>query len=211
MSRWIVSALLLLFGVRAAYAEIDVGFLPDLPYTVGLAGPFVGTHNDALFVAGGANFPHKSLIEGGEKIWHDQMYVFTPGAKQWDTRFKLAAPRAYGASASTRFGMLMIGGGDHERDYAEVALTTWNKEKKTVEQHPLPALPIPLQVCRAVAIGDRVYVMSGKSSAHPDHQFKRFWVMDLSAKKRTWTALKTLPGKPRANPVMAVQKWQGES
>ena len=31
--------------------------LPDLPDAIGMAGPFVGVHRDALIVAGGANFP----------------------------------------------------------------------------------------------------------------------------------------------------------
>ena len=30
--------------------------LPQFPNSVGVAGPFVGVHNDALIVAGGANF-----------------------------------------------------------------------------------------------------------------------------------------------------------
>ena len=31
--------------------------LPSLPDPLGVAGPFAGVHNDALIVAGGANFP----------------------------------------------------------------------------------------------------------------------------------------------------------
>ncbi|MGB0741144.1 MAG: hypothetical protein ACPGXX_13810, partial [Planctomycetaceae bacterium] len=31
--------------------------LPELPDDLGVAGPFAGVHNDALIVAGGANFP----------------------------------------------------------------------------------------------------------------------------------------------------------
>ncbi|SVD81223.1 uncharacterized protein METZ01_LOCUS434077, partial [marine metagenome] len=39
--------------------------LPDLPDPIGVAGPFVGVHNDALIVAGGANFP----VPEGESLW----------------------------------------------------------------------------------------------------------------------------------------------
>ena len=39
--------------------------LPDLPDPIGMAGPFVGVHNDALIVAGGANFP----VPEGEDLW----------------------------------------------------------------------------------------------------------------------------------------------
>lgn len=31
--------------------------LPDLPNQLGVAGPFVGVHNDALILGGRANFP----------------------------------------------------------------------------------------------------------------------------------------------------------
>ena len=39
--------------------------LPDLPDAIGMAGPFVGVHRDALIVAGGANFP----VPEGEDLW----------------------------------------------------------------------------------------------------------------------------------------------
>ena len=48
---------------------------PDgLDENIGVAGPFVGVHNDALIVAGGANFPEKPLWET-YKVWHDRIYV----------------------------------------------------------------------------------------------------------------------------------------
>jgi SSS family solute:Na+ symporter len=40
--------------------------LPDLPDPLGLGGPFVGTSNNALIVAGGSNFP-VSPFQGGTK------------------------------------------------------------------------------------------------------------------------------------------------
>src|SRR5438128_828532 len=49
--------------------------LPDLPNPVGVAGPFVGVFNDALIVAGGANFPEAPPWRGGKKTWHDAVYV----------------------------------------------------------------------------------------------------------------------------------------
>ncbi len=52
-------AVLLLISPSAmgAEARLAVKALPDLPDPIGVAGPFVGVHNDALIVAGGANFP----------------------------------------------------------------------------------------------------------------------------------------------------------
>ena len=39
----------------------------------GLAGDFCGIHNDALIIAGGANFPRP--IWESKKVWHDDIYV----------------------------------------------------------------------------------------------------------------------------------------
>ncbi len=49
--------------------------LPSLPDREGFAGSFAGSHNGALIVAGGANFPGKRPWEGGAKTWHDSVFV----------------------------------------------------------------------------------------------------------------------------------------
>ena len=57
-----------LFGLHGSIAAADQqpaesramlqwSELPELPDQLGVAGPFAGVHNDALIVAGGANFP----------------------------------------------------------------------------------------------------------------------------------------------------------
>ena len=53
--------------------------LPELPpqqgqtIQLGLAGAFSGIHNDALIIAGGANFPRP--VWETSKVWHDDIYV----------------------------------------------------------------------------------------------------------------------------------------
>ena len=53
--------------------------LPDAPdggKHIGVAGPFTGVHNDALIVAGGANFPDGPPWRGeSAKIYHDRIYI----------------------------------------------------------------------------------------------------------------------------------------
>lgn len=48
-----------------------------------MAGPFVGTHNGALLVAGGANFPGKLPWEGGTKVWHDTIFALEKTDSAW--------------------------------------------------------------------------------------------------------------------------------
>jgi hypothetical protein len=67
-------------GLCAGSSGSDNGFLnwnalPDLPDSVGVAGPFVGISDDALIVAGGANFPDSPPWQGGQKIWYDEIHV----------------------------------------------------------------------------------------------------------------------------------------
>ena len=74
--------------------------LPDLPEPLGVAGPFVGVHHDALIVAGGANFP---VAEGEDrwqvpKVWHDNAWVLVRderGAYAWHGGFQLPRPIGY--------------------------------------------------------------------------------------------------------------------
>ena len=95
--------------------------MPLLPDELGVAGPFVGIHNDALIVAGGANFtdgvPWHPTPNGGQsfKKYHDTIYLLprledgTYG--DWITvQRRLPETRAYGVSLSTSQGLLCIGG-----------------------------------------------------------------------------------------------------
>lgn len=96
--------------------------LPDLPpapgqtQQKGLAGAFSGVHQDALILAGGANFPQALPWEGGTKVWWDDIYVLVrqaDGSYRWltDPSWKLPQPLAYGVSIPTPEGLLCIGGG----------------------------------------------------------------------------------------------------
>jgi SSS family solute:Na+ symporter len=97
--------------------------LPDLPDPLGVAGPFVGVHEDALIVAGGANFPQgvpwRPTASGAKslKTYHNCAHVLTASDKRslesskWITaNERLAESIAYGVSVDTEQGVLCIGG-----------------------------------------------------------------------------------------------------
>jgi N-acetylneuraminic acid mutarotase len=86
--------------------------LPALPDQEGFAGPFAGTHNDVLVVAGGANFPTKMPWEGGGKVWYDRVYLLESPSRNWREVGKLPRPLGYGVSISTADGVVCIGGSD---------------------------------------------------------------------------------------------------
>ena len=82
-----VAALLALASTAMAGERMRWEPLPDLPATIGVAGPFVGVHRDALIVAGGANFAAADAPDLWEtpKKWVDDAWVLL-GSSNWDLR-----------------------------------------------------------------------------------------------------------------------------
>ena len=184
------------------------GTLPDLPEAAGVAGPFVGVHNDALVVAGGANFPVTADEGRGEagKVWQDAAWVLTrdgAGGFRWHGGFRLPRPIGYGAVASTRAGIVCIGGKDGRETFDEVFLLTWDAQREALEVAPLPPLPQPRAFAAATAVGEVVYLAGGKSGHGPDTATTDFWRLDLAERERSegdfqWERLPPWPGPPRA-------------
>ena len=117
--------------------------LPSLPDELGVAGPFAGVHNDALIVAGGANFPQP--VWENEKVWRDRVFVLTNSGDEfvWYDGGKLARPIAYGAAVSTQDGIVCMGGNDAEETFDGVFLLQWDKSAKKVSLTVYPPLPKP--------------------------------------------------------------------
>ena len=213
-----IIAILFLFSVSAlaeGKARLKWEALPDLPDTIGVAGPFVGVHNDALIVAGGANFP----VPGGRDLWeankiyHDTAWVLTREevdgkyVYEWKTGFKLKQPVAYGMCVSTDKGVVCIGGQTGELVYSEVFRLEWNPKTKTLIQTELPSLPSRCTAGAAAMVGDFVYVAGGQSEAKLETAMTNFWRMDLSKSvmEARWKKLPPLPVLGRAFNQMVAQ------
>ena len=206
-----IIAILFLFSVSALAEEkarLKWEALPDLPDPIGVAGPFVGVHNDALIVAGGANFP---VPEGGDlwtvsKVYHDRAWVALRKGKgyEWISGYKLKKPVAYGMCVSTDRGVVCLGGNTGKITYSDNFRLEWDAEKKTLNQVALPAFPAPCTGGAAALIGDVVYVAGGQSEASLDTAGKNFWRMNLAATELKWEKLPPWPGPARAfNQIVA--------
>lgn len=183
---------------------LDWTALPDLPATLGVAGPFAGVSHDALIVGGGANFPKGAPWDGGAKIWHDDIYVLEKGGDAWQTGFELPRPLAYGASVTTDEGLICIGGCDSTRCYTDVFLLKWNRVSKQIESNPLPSLPEPLAFMAGARIGDVVYVAGGQSTMTDANATHTFWSLNL-AEGTQWERLASWEGPSRILPILAAQ------
>ena len=119
-----VVALLLVAGAIPGHAcaetVLDWERLPDLPNDLGVAGPFAGIDDDALIVAGGANFPRP--VWESDKQWTDAIHVLVRQDEgyQWKDGGELPRPIAYGACVTTRVGVLCLGGCDADKVYADI-------------------------------------------------------------------------------------------
>lgn len=183
--------------------------LPDLPDAIGVAGPFVGVHNDALIVAGGANFALPDAADLWElpKVWHDDAWVLVQkgDAYEWVSGFKLDKPVAYGAVVSTPRGVVCIGGNTGDTTYREVSLLSWDAQAKKLTQTELPSLPKPCAFGAAALIGDTVYVAGGQEDGPLSSATANFWRLDLSKPNAAWETLPAWPGPVRAFNITVAQ------
>jgi len=182
----------------------------------GLAGAFCGIHNDALIVAGGANFPRP--VWESKKVWHDDIYVLVkesgdsaPGDEsyRWVTGFKLEKPIAYGASVSSRYGVVCIGGIDSEQTYSQVFLLQWDTERKEITRTSLPSLPDTCAYSSAAIIADAIYVVGGTASMGLETAKRNFWSLDMSRLNDPgsfkWKQVLPWPGPSRAFAITVAQ------
>jgi len=181
-------------------ATLEWQALPDLPNELGVAGPFVGVHDDVLIVAGGANFPQQPYWEN-DKAWHADAWAMTreaDGSFQWHTGMALDRAMAYGAVATTSLGIVCMGGDDGQQISDRSFLLTWNRNKQSIVQSPLPQLPEPCAYGAATAVGDVVYLAGGQRGRTLDSATSNLWRLDLTQDEPQWEVLPPCPGTPRA-------------
>lgn len=205
----IAVTLFMALPIRGALGEthLDWDKLPDLPNELGVAGPFAGMSNNALIVAGGANFPRP--VWEANKQWVDTIHVLTTtdNGYAWQDGGKLPHTAAYGACVTTKRGVLCMGGNDADKVFSDAYFLKWNGQKiETVECAPLPQ---PIVYAQAAVIGDTVYVACGQSKPELSSATNSLWSLDLSQagdpKDFQWKELPAIPGPNRAFAMVVAQ------
>ena len=168
--------------------------LPPIPDREGFASPFAGSHNGALIVAGGANFPDKRPWEGGTKIWYDSVFVLTAPNQPWKTGFKLPCPVAYGVSLTTQGGIICIGGGNAKRHFQDVFRLTW--DGTTIHTTPLAELPKPCAFMCGAIVNHTIYITGGIDKPDATECLNTFWSLDYADAKAQWKELDPPPQSP---------------
>lgn len=178
--------------------------LPPIPNKIGFAGSFAGVANEALIVAGGANFPDGGAPwTGSVKEWTDQIFVLEKPKGEWKTVGKLPMKLGYGISVNYKSSLILLGGSNEKGHHATVIML--NYEKGEIKITNLPNLPQPIANTCGVLVGDVIYVLGGISAPDAKTAGANFWALDLAADKKAWKVLPTWPGVGRMLSVAGTQ------
>ena len=216
--------LLLFLLCRAAIARETFIWdqLPELPHVQGtskqpgLAGAFSGVHNDALIIAGGANFPKglpwKKMSDGTtpEKVYHRDIYVLPEGGMWHISDLKLPVGYSYGVSIQLDEGLLCIGG--EWREYKEKSFSTYRSDKVFLIKHvgngklsidgnSYPDLPEGVSGMAGAKIGDYIYLTGGNNGTT---ETKNFWRINIRDRDN-WEPLESWPGPARSHLITVAQ------
>ena len=172
--------------LQAVSAALKWENLPDLPAgagmekQIGVAGAFTGSHNGAVIVAGGANFPEglpwEKTAEGNSppKVYQDDIFVLNQVGGKWNWTLsdeKVPGSWAYGAAVShPKWGLICIGGEtksppiDGKQDMLrsrEVFALKWQNGEIELDKG-YPPLPRAVTGIVGARIGDVIYVIGGQ-------------------------------------------------
>lgn len=171
------------------------GQASPLPDADGLAGSYAGVSGGALLLAGGTNFPgNQRPWTGGVKTWYDTVYVLQQPGGSWEAAGRLPRPLGYGVSITGAGGLICLGGGDAQHEYATAFVLRYKSGR--IETENLPFLPAPLTNGCGVLLKDRLYV-AGSIHALGGAMENCFWSLDLAAPVKKWEVLPPLPGPAR--------------
>ncbi|MFT4547522.1 MAG: SSS family solute:Na+ symporter, partial [Verrucomicrobiales bacterium] len=163
----VVRALILLFSIllpatAIADAPLQWSQLKPLPDENGFAGAFAGVSNDALIVAGGANFPDGYPWDGGKKAWHDSIFVLERPDGDWKKLDqKLPSAVGYGVSAGAYF----IGGQDAEQSFASGVRIIYSDGELRFATEAVPDLPSPASMACGAIVNGQLYIAGGSPDA----------------------------------------------
>jgi len=190
-------------------APIPPGGNSDIQY--GLAAPFAGYTNGKVIVAGGCNFPDEPVYEGGVKRYYDDIFVYDPEIDTWNLQGKFPYPVSYGASVSTTFGIVCIGGNNTEESFSKVHLLSWNDEEQKAQIAEWPDLPYRMTNFGAALVDDIIYIAGGLANDQLANKFLSLDLTQINNPNFSWQELEDFPGPARLQPVAVGQNAAEES
>lgn len=174
---------------------------PEPGIECGVSAPFALRRGAKLIMAGGCNFPVDPLGAGSKKRFYSGIYAADTANLDggWQRIGTLPHPTAYGATALTPAGAVLIGGTPEGTPTNEAVMMTLDAEG-AIGWDVLPELPATADNMAAAAIGNRVFVAGGNIGGVPSNDL---FCLNLDSRAEGWKRLAPMPGNPRVQPVMA--------
>ena len=168
--------------------------------SIGFAGPVTGIHANRLLVAGGANFPEGMPWNGGKKRYYNQVYVYRSTGEKLvlENMDTLPMNVAYTANCSTGKGIVYAGGENENGISKHTFLVELPEKGRNISFSALPDLPVPVTNASATAIGNRIFLAGGETTAGVSNQFL---LLDLDNTEAGWQILPVLP-KPVSHAIL---------
>ena len=169
----------------------------------GVSALYAGTLDGQLVMAGGCNFPHVPVADGGKKVFYDGIYVapLTEGTTlDWKLVGLLPEASAYGVTVATEEGVICVGGNTAARSLSDVYRLSL--KEGVAQMDSLPSLPVTIDNMAGALLDDVLYIVGGNVNGVPASSV---YSLNLAKLDEGWKEEIAVPGNPRVQPVCAAQ------
>ena len=175
----------------------------DSCFLKGVSALYAGVLDGQLIMAGGCNFPHVPVADGGKKVYYDGIYAASlsdDATLQWQEIGLLPEASAYGVTIPTDKGLVCVGGNTAERSLSEAFLLSLQDGGAVMES--LPSLPVTIDNMAGALLDHVIYIVGGNVNGVPS---SAVYSLDLDNLAEGWKEEVSVPGNPRVQPVCAAQ------
>ena len=175
----------------------------DSCFLKGVSALYAGVLDGQLIMAGGCNFPHVPVADGGKKVYYDGIYAASlsdDATLQWQEIGLLPEASAYGVTVPTDKGLVCVGGNTAERSLSEVFILSLQNGEAVMES--MPSLPVAIDNMAGTLLDHVIYIVGGNVNGVPS---SAVYSLDLDNLAEGWKEEVSVPGNPRVQPVCAAQ------
>lgn len=175
----------------------------------GVSAAYAGIADGVVIRAGGCNFPSNPMAPGAQKKFYSGIYAVEKTPDGISTRIigHLPEGMAYGCGVTTPQGLAIIGGTDAKGALSTVWMLNVGADGKAVLK-ALPDFPATVDNMAACYADGKIYVAGGNVAGKPSNDL---FVLNLSDIAAGWKKLKSFPGNPRVQPVLAASTATGKT
>ena len=175
----------------------------DSCFLKGVSALYAGVLEGQLIMAGGCNFPHTPVADGGKKVFYDGIYsadLSDEATLEWKLVGLLPAASAYGVTIPVGDCLICVGGNTAERSLSDVFQLAL--KNGMVQMDTLPSLPVTIDNMAGALLENTIYIVGGNVNGVPS---SNVYSLNLSDLTEGWKEEVAVPGNPRVQPVCAAQ------